>query len=277
MAETLTTRVGDIEVIAVTDGATEFTPGMFLNTSEDEISEILEAAGESEIRTNFNAFFLRGPQGITMVDSGRGHLAGPGGSNLEAAMAELGIAPGDVTRLVFTHLHPDHIGGAITAEGAAVFPDAEVTFSELEQAFWSDGSAYSGQEPMESWFKVAGSMLAAYKDRIVTFAGTDGAEVAPGITAIPLHGHTPGHTGFRVSDGDDQLVLAADIAHAQILQFANPEICVGFDIDPEAAGKARKRALDMLATDGIRFSGGHILGPDKFVTVARSGIGYKTL
>ena len=71
-------------------------------------------------------------------------------------------------------------------------------------------------------------------------------------------------------------MLAGDIAHAQVLQFANPEIGVGFDVDPGAARAARKRMLDMLATDALTFSGGHVLAPDKFLRVVRDGAGYRT-
>lgn len=276
MAEITRRQVGSIEVIALTDGATEFTPDMFLNTSEEEIAGILEAAGESTIRTNFNAFLVRSPQGVTLVDSGVRDLFGPAAGNLPEAMAEAGVAPGDVTRLLMTHLHPDHAAGAITAEGAAAFPSAELVVSRRERDFWSDAARFAGQAPLEDWQKVAAGVLGAYGDRLVLLSDTEGEEAAPGITALPLPGHTPGHTGYRIADGDAQLILAADIAHAQVLQFANPEIGIGFDIDADAARAARKRALDMLASDGIAFSGGHILGPDKFVTVVRDGAGYKT-
>ena len=275
MARTTSHRVGEIDITVMNDGEIEFEANLFLNTDEDEIGKLLERAGESAIRTNFNAFLLRGPQGVTLIDAGVRDLFGPSAGHLPEALAEAGAAPQEVTRIVATHLHPDHIAGMITPEGAAVFPNAELAVSTREHGFWSDAGNVAGMgEPMEGWQQLAAAVLAAYGDRLVLLADTEGTEAAPGVTTLPLPGHTPGHMGFRISDGDAQIVIAGDIVHAQTLQIPNPDIGVGFDIDPDAARAARKRMLDMLASDGLLFTGGHILGPKKFVRVAPEGQGY---
>lgn len=92
----------------------------------------------------------------------------------------------------------------------------------------------------------------------------------PGITAVALPGHTPGHTGFRLASGDRKLLIWGAIVHAQALQFARPDWAIAFDVDPDAAVTTRKRLLDMVATDRIAIAGAHLVFPGTG-HVARSG------
>ncbi|PWE34202.1 MBL fold metallo-hydrolase [Maritimibacter sp. 55A14] len=272
MARTLTHEFGDIRLTVLTDGALEFDNGVFPATDPGHIAELLEAAGQAAIRTNFNAFLIRRPGSTILVDSGPRDLFGPTAGNLPDALDETGVAPGDVDLIFFTHLHPDHIAGALTAEGAAVFPNAEVVIPEAEIAFWSDAARFQGDETMAGWQQLAAALLAAYDGRIRSLEGE--AEIAPDLTAIPMPGHTPGHSGFRLDAGGQAFIHAGDVVHAQDLQLADPDVGVSFDVDAEAARAARKRCLDMIATDGLLFSGGHILRP-ALGRLERAGGGYR--
>lgn len=98
--------------------------------------------------------------------------------------------------------------------------------------------------------------LAPYEGRIRTFSGE--VEVAPGMTAVPLPGHTPGHTGYRVADGDRQLLIWGDVVHAAPIQMANPHAFVVYDSDPQTAVATRPRVLDMAAADELRVAGMHV-------------------
>lgn len=274
MGLTTTQAVGELEVIALTDGGTEFEAGLFLNTDEAEVASLLADAGETTIKTNFNAFLVKGASGVTLVDAGPRDLFGPACGNLPAAMTEAGVSPSEVSRVLITHLHPDHAAGTITAEGEAVFANAEMVLTQREYAFWSDAANFAGMgQPLEDWQKLAAAVLAAYQGRLVLLSDDEGQAAAPGITSLPMFGHTPGHCGYLVADGTAQLALAADIVHAQHLQIANPEIGIGFDLAPEQAVAARKRMLDRLLADQLVFSGGHVLEP-KFNRVERKGKGF---
>ncbi|MGC8202539.1 MBL fold metallo-hydrolase [Aliiroseovarius sp. PTFE2010] len=273
MTQNVRLDVGKLSITVLTDGATEFEPEQFLNTSEDEIDTILAACHADAIQTNFNAFLIEGGDGITLVDAGVRDLFGPVAGHLPETLAKAGVRPDEITRLVFTHMHPDHVAGAITADGAAVFTNAEVVVNEAERDFWADPANVAGKgETLEGWQQVAAAVLSAYGDQVSAVKGA--ATIASGIEAMPLPGHTPGHMGLRVSDGDAQALIAADIVHAQVLQLTNPEIGIGFDLDPDAARDARKAILDQMASDGVVFTGGHILGPNKFGRVERKGTGY---
>ena len=270
MSRTTRTRIGSIEVTSLTDGAVEFGNEIFPNADDATISALLSQAGATAIETNFNAFLVKSGDATVLVDAGPRDLFGETCGFLGDALAEAGVTPGDVTHLMFTHLHPDHIAGSVTAAGEAVFPNARIFVSEAEHRFWN-GETFT-DETLSQWQQLATQVLAAYEDRTEKFAGN--AEIVPGLSAMALPGHTPGHVGFRVDDDGQSLVHVGDIAHAQTLQFANPEISVVFDIDADTARATRKRTLDMLAGDGAIFSGGHMLRPT-IGRLERAGDGYR--
>lgn len=271
MIRSLTRPIGDWQVTVLTDGDLEFGQELFPGTDPARIDDLLAAANETAIRTNFNAFVMRGRGQTVLVDSGPRDLFGPSAGHLPEALAEAGIAPGDVGTVFVTHLHPDHIAGLVSAEGVAVFPQAELVLAEAERAFWSDPAPFAGDETLQGWQALAASVLGAYGDRLRPIAME--AQIVPGLTTVPLPGHTPGHCGFRLDAGDAGFVHMGDIVHAQTLQLADPGIAVAFDVDADAARVARARLLDMLAADGTPCSGGHILQP-AFGRVVRAGAGF---
>jgi glyoxylase-like metal-dependent hydrolase (beta-lactamase superfamily II) len=90
---------------------------------------------------------------------------------------------------------------------------------------------------------------------------TDGQEVAPGVTAHSAPGHTPGHTMYRVTSGNDTLLIWGDIIHSYALQFAHPNWAIAFDVDPPGAISTRQRVFDMAATDKLTIAGAYVPFP----------------
>lgn len=271
MTHTISRKVGDAEVSILTDGASVFGAEMFPGTDPGHVAEVLAKANETEVRTNFNANLIRTGGRTVLVDAGAGTLFGPACGKLQDGLRECGAKPEDIDIFFATHLHPDHIAGAIDEEGKAVFPNAELVVQKADVDFWS--SEMPGAPDMVlDWQKLAKSVLAAYGDRLRVIDGAE--EIAPGLTALPLPGHTPGHAGYRISSGDEQLIHVGDIVHAPFVQVADPEIAIVFDVDPDQARTSRKRLLDELATDGALITGGHLLMP-ALTRVEREGSGYR--
>lgn len=272
MALTATRQIGDATVTILTDGATAFGPDLFPGTAPEHIAALLAASGDDAIRTNFNAVLIRAGGRTVLADAGPRDLFGPACGQLPAALAEAGVAPAEVDTLFATHLHPDHIAGMIAPNGTAVFPNAELVLTEAERAFWSDPARTEGKsESVVQWGQLARAVLGAYGDRLRVVAPE--GEIAPGLTALPLPGHTPGHGGWRLEGG---LVHVGDIVHAPALQVADPEVAIVFDMDTDTARATRKRLLDMVAAEGLMFTGGHFLHP-AFHRVERAGTGYRLL
>lgn len=264
--------LGSATVTVLTDGALNFGPDLFPGTAPEHITELLAQQNADGIATNFNAVLIRNAGRTILCDAGPRELMGPTSGFLPDALNEAGVTPAEVDTLFATHLHPDHIAGMITPQGAACFPNAELVVTQGEHAFWGNESVTQGlPAPLSDWAALARSVLAAYKDRLRIV--TANAEIAPGLTAFPLAGHTPGHSGWRLDSGGVQLLHVGDIIHAPVLQAADPNIAIAFDMDADTARETRKRILDQAASDRALFTGGHFLHP-AFYRAERQGTGY---
>ena len=273
MPHSVTRRIGTADISIITDGATEFPADLFPETDPAHIGRMLEQAGQSTIRTNFNAVLLRDGTRTILLDAGPRDLFGPGCGKLPAALEDLGVAPDQVDTLFATHLHPDHIAGMVTPDGGAVFPNATLVLPEAERSFWGDEGNFTGAlAGAADWATLARTVMDAYADRLRPIAAD--ATIAPGLTALPLPGHTPGHSGWRFEADGQMLLHVGDIVHAPELQIADPQIAIAFDIDMDTARKTRTALLDELATDGALFTGGHLLHP-AFTRVERTDTGYR--
>lgn len=273
MSRIISHMVGDLEVISLTDGVGEFTPDLFPATDPAEIERLIASAGKTAIETNFNAFLVRGPNVTTLVDTGARDLFGPGAGFLVDALTEAVVITDQIDRVFITHMHPDHCAGAISEDGEAIFANAELTIGQVEYDYWKNRGNFEAKgDKALGAYGLAKSVFDAYADRTVPVSAE--ADLGQGLSVVPLFGHTPGHSGIRVSSGDDQFMIVGDIIHAMDLQLANPDVAVIYDHDSVMAAEARKSMLDQLATDQIACSGGHFLYPG-IGSIERAGSGYR--
>jgi glyoxylase-like metal-dependent hydrolase (beta-lactamase superfamily II) len=256
-------NVGDITVSALADGSIELDPSLFPTAGKDELQGALKRAfmgDDGKIRGAVNAYVARLGDRTVLIDSGGGTAMGPSMGMLPSQLTAAGIAPADIDVLALTHLHPDHIGGLVSADGKPVFPNASVLVHEKEIAFWRD-DAIRGQAPdaFKPFFDMARQSLDVYKAKISPFS-KDG-EVLPGVQAMHLPGHTPGHAGFNLVSGDQNLLIWGDIVHAHALQFGHPDWSIAFDVDPDLARATRVKLFDQANADRLRVAGMHLLFP----------------
>jgi glyoxylase-like metal-dependent hydrolase (beta-lactamase superfamily II) len=104
-----------------------------------------------------------------------------------------------------------------------------------------------------------------------TFAG---GEVFPGVTALPIPGHTPGHTGYLIESGGQRVFIWGDVVHMPEVQVPRPEVSMVVDTDPTMAADTRRRVFDMVASEGLLVTGMHLHFPG-FARVLRDGSGYR--
>lgn len=255
--------VGDIEVTAVLDGYVDLGIELFPNSEAEEVTRLQEAAfvpvGPS-VRGAVNAFVVNTGDKLVIIDAGGRDFLGPTLGRLPENLAAAGIDPAAVDVVAATHMHPDHIGGIVTTNGAAVFPNAEFVVHKDDWDFWMSPEIMA-KAPKSSlpFFQAAQSAGTPYAKRVRPIG--DDEEVVPGIRSLALPGHTPGHTGFLIASGADTLLVWGDIVHSAMLQFPHPDWAIAFDISPELAVATRRRAFDMAASDRLMIAGMHVPFP----------------
>ena len=172
-------------------------------------------------------------------------------SNLTSA----GIAASAVTKVVFTHAHPDHVWGTQSEDGSLTFPNATYYAGQAEWDFWMDPDFLTKMPlALHDFARGTRRALDAVNDRVILLQ--PGHDVVAGVRAIDTVGHTPGHLSFELSGGEG-LLIAADVATSAIVSFEHPEWVFGFDTLPDVAIRSRRSFLDRAATDRPKLLGYH--------------------
>jgi glyoxylase-like metal-dependent hydrolase (beta-lactamase superfamily II) len=194
---------------------------------------------------------------LIAVDTGLGAAArGRSGGMLVPGLIAAGYRPEQVTLVILTHMHGDHIGGTME-NGVPAFPNARYVAGRIEYDFWTDTARVG--TPAEGGHNLTMSNVAPFSEKLSL--ARDGDEVAPGITAILAPGHTPGHMAFHVESNGVRLLLTGDAANHYILSLEQPDWEVRFDLDKAEAARTRRRLFDMIATERIAFLGYHMPFP----------------
>ncbi|WP_421869427.1 MBL fold metallo-hydrolase [Pararhizobium sp.] len=194
---------------------------------------------------------------VILFDTGMGEGGrAAGAGHLMEGIAAAGYTPDQVSIVVLTHMHGDHIGGLMEG-GVPAFKNARYVANQTEFDFWKDEARVG--TPSEGGHQGVLKNVVPLAEKM-TFIG-DGGEVVPGITGVAAFGHSPGHMIFTVESDGKGLVLTADSANHFVLSLQRPDWEVRFDMDKAKAAASRKKVFDMVATDRLPFVGYHMPFP----------------
>jgi glyoxylase-like metal-dependent hydrolase (beta-lactamase superfamily II) len=264
-------QIGDITVTALSDGVLAAPLDVVLGVERAEIERLAGRRPGEPLPIAVNAFLLERAGKWALVDTGSGNSMGPTLGKLPENLRVLGVEPERIETIFLTHLHPDHSNGLVDDAGNAIYPNAEVVLHETEAAFWLDRDEASGAtERIRRNIAKTKVTTAPYRERMRTVR--DG-EAVPGISALLLAGHTPGHTGWLIQSGKDSLLIWGDLVHLAAIQIARPDTGLVYDVDPQAACATRRRMFDRVAADKLAVAGAHLDFPG-FGTIVRKGSGF---
>jgi glyoxylase-like metal-dependent hydrolase (beta-lactamase superfamily II) len=253
--------IGDITVTAFNDGVLKAGPEVLLGIDAETAAALLiEAFLPPRPVITVSAFMVQSGGVSALIDAGAGGGMGPEAGRLAANLTSAGVSPGDIDLVLVTHMHPDHIGGLLDAGGGAVFPRARILVSKSDAAVFLD-PAIAERVPDEAKpvFAAARALEAAYAGRFETFDGV--AEVMLGVSPVSLPGHSPGHTGYRITSGGETLLIWGDVVHVPGLQFRRPEVGMVFDADAALAQQTRRDAFAAAARSRELVGGMHLPFP----------------
>jgi glyoxylase-like metal-dependent hydrolase (beta-lactamase superfamily II) len=131
--------VGDIECTAISDGTFTYPiDWIFSNAPREQLEDNLRDRHLplNEVVSPYTCLLLKSGKHKVLIDTGADGLAPTTGDLLKQLAAE-GITPAEITTVVLTHAHPDHIGGVIDANRRPAFPNARYLISKVEWDFWN--------------------------------------------------------------------------------------------------------------------------------------------
>jgi glyoxylase-like metal-dependent hydrolase (beta-lactamase superfamily II) len=240
-------KVGEIDIMPVIDGSALLEPTMaFTGTTDEDWAPhrgLLDADGKLELA--MGGFLIRSADRVAIVDAGVGQSPVPiltGGAFLES-LAALGVTPDEVTDVIFTHLHFDHIGWA-SRDGVPVFPNATYRCDSRDWEYFVDPPPELESQPIDEDNPLAplvapGSgrpLLEPVAHRLDTWDAD--ASLLPGLDVRLAPGHTPGSGVMVLSSGTSRAALLGDVAHCPVELLEDEWAGIG-DVDPELARRTR--------------------------------------
>lgn len=222
------TALRDAQFVAANDGKV-----FGVGAGPEAVADVLKAAGEptDHVTLGVDALLVQSAGQNILIDTGLGPAAH---GVLIASLAKAGLKPEDISVVLITHVHGDHVGGLVKADGSPAFPKATIRISA----------------PDWKWLQTQPDMAALVKavsPSVKTF--TPGDSVGHGITSVAIKGHTPGHVGYQIVSGSKRLLAFGDTAHSSIVSLAKPDWPVGFDNDQKEGETSRRQVLTQLAKD----------------------------
>lgn len=206
-----------------------------------------------------NLTLFQDAERTVLFDAGSGSGFMPSAGKVLDALESVGVSADDITHVLFTHAHPDHLWGVLDDFDDPVFANASYMIGQAEWEYWTDPATVESIGAERASFAVgAARRLAAIEDRMEFIDG--GQEVLPGILAHDTPGHTPGHMAFEIRQGTEAALVVGDAIGNGHLAFARPDWASGSDQDAETGIATRTRLLDQLATDQMAMVGFHLPG-----------------
>jgi glyoxylase-like metal-dependent hydrolase (beta-lactamase superfamily II) len=263
---------GAFEVTVVSDGHLVLPIGFLApEAPPEEWAALVKAAGITgqQYDSPTNITLIRSNKDLILIDMGSGDRFMPTAGKLWDNLKSAGIDKGKITKVIFTHGHPDHLWGAIDDLDDLVTPDARFFVAAAEWNFWNGDDALRGLPAERAGF-VTGARrnYAAIKHKVTMVKPGD--DVVTGIRVISTPGHTQGHVSLELAGGDG-LIVGGDVLTHPLISFQHPEWKPVADHVPDQAIETRRKMLDRLAADRLKLIGYHLPYPGVGVVERKDG------
>ena len=285
-------RLGSLSLAAITDGhvyVKRVRPVQTPESTPAEIENALRSAAVDKVLMEsfvpidvvdgaINMLVVQKDHKVILIDTGFGYMGNsevilpeglimlPGmvrkAGKLLENMEDAGIAADDITDIVLTHAHIDHLGGILDAAGNEVFKNAAIHMSQVEYDFWtSEQPDFSNSRAADNLpsVKLATHTLGKIKNRLAFF--NNGDILFDCMQVIIAPGHTPGQAMLNIFSDGEELLHIVDIAYNAELVFPHPEWGANLDADFQQAILTRKQYFEELVQSRKRAFGCHLPWP----------------
>lgn len=246
-------KVGALDVVALRDGGMSGVPNdnkvLGVGRTPAEVAAVLTANGlpGDSFSLSVQPLLVRDGDRVVLLDAGAGASFGPSAGKLPASLAAAGVQPDEVTDVLISHSHGDHIVGLVDASGGLTFPNATIRMAAAEWAFLQANADMK-------------ALVTAITPMVQPFQPGAPA-LTPSISSVAINGHTPGHMGYEIKSGAESLLYVGDTVHHSVISVQRPEWRIAFDTDAPTATASREALLERAAAQNLRIYAVHFPFP----------------
>lgn len=254
--------IGELPAIALHDGGFELPNDnkvFGVGQTPEAVAAVLSAAGQptDKLKLSIQPLLVKAKDHVLLFDTGAGSNFGAGAGHLAGALADAGIDPQTVTDIFISHVHGDHVGGLVNAQGSLAFPNATIHLSNPE---WKFLTGLTDEHAKMIGLPGHVALVAAMTPKVADFKPD--AEVVPGLVkAVEIKGHTPGHSGYLITAGSASLLYVGDSMHHFVISVQKPEWPIAYDGDATVGAASRAALIAQLAASQQRVYAVHFPFP----------------
>jgi glyoxylase-like metal-dependent hydrolase (beta-lactamase superfamily II) len=248
-------RIGSIQIDPIVDGVA------YLPIREPFMGMPVEAwephqqflTSDAEVELALGGFLVRTGDRVVLVDLGvgTGTRTFRGGAFLDN-LARAGVRADEVTDVVFSHLHFDHVGWAAHDDGRPVFEHATYRCDQRDWDFFMSPEAAD-----DHMLSMSAPRLRPLASRMEFWSG--GGTLLPGLDLMMAPGHTPGSTIMVLSSGVERAMLLGDVVHCPVELLDDEWAGLG-DVDPALARRTKNALARELEGEDIPVAAAHFPG-----------------
>ena len=279
-------KIGDVDVFRVEESygpafpadmlLPAFKPSGIEKHGADTFAQFMQL-DTSQVLLSIHTWVIRTGTSVILVDTCSGnHKHRPAMETMHQLdgpyldrLAAIGVQPQDVTHVVCTHLHLDHVGfntSLVDGRWVPTFPNASYVFNQTEFEFWNPTNPASA--PLEFNAGVyEDSVLPVFEAGLVKL-WTGDHSIDDVFHLFETPGHTPGNAAGWLESKGQRALLAGDTMHSP-MQVFEPSWNSGFDVDGPLAEKTRRSLLERCADKGAFLMPAHFSAPHAFTVLGR--------
>ena len=253
-------NLGRTKITTVSDGSITLPASLTFDTMpKNELDLIINefSLSKDQLVRECNVTLVETEDRKILFDVGAGLYFLDGMGVILDSLDEQGLAPEDITDVIFTHAHPDHIWGVLDDFDDLLFPEAMYHIGRVEWDYWWNPETVNEVDESRVQTAVgAKTRFEALQDQIEFF--DDGDEPIPGVLALMTPGHTPGHMSFEIANGSQSALIVGDALNNHHVAFKRPNWLSGLDQDPEMAALTRQKLLNRSSSEDMLLIGFHL-------------------